>query len=376
MIKPDERTKQNIYALSLSFLFLVLFWWFFSNWGHVAAFFAKIGSSLEPFIYGMVIVLLSTPLRKIVEERWLAKTRLQPRTRRRVAVAVAILVFLFVIAAFFMVLTPQLVDSFTTLFSNFSTYASSFEAWVDQLTQDSQYATLVHDITSQISQYLSNLLNTAGGLVTQIVNASMQIVNGVVNFFIGVIIAIYILLDSEKFKRALKKIFYAALPKKGAEQAVRICRLTARMFYSFIFGKALDSLIIGIICAVGCTVLQIPFTVLISFIIGITNMIPFFGPFIGAIPCIFILLFIDPLKAIWFTIFIIVLQQVDGNIIGPYILGDSMGLSPILIMFAILVFGSLFGIVGMIIGVPLFAVIYVLVTELVRDQLRRKEITI
>jgi predicted PurR-regulated permease PerM len=148
------------------------------------------------------------------------------------------------------------------------------------------------------------------------------------------------------------------------------------MLDSFIFGKALDSLIIGVTCGLCCGLMKIPYTPLIAFVIGITNMIPIFGPFIGAVPCVFILLIISPTKALEFIIFILILQQVDGNILGPYILGDSLGLPPVWVMFAIIVGGALWGVLGMFLGVPLFSVIYVLIKELINKRLSEKRIKV
>ena len=153
-------------------------------------------------------------------------------------------------------------------------------------------------------------------------------------------------------------------------------RLTAQMLDSFIFGKALDSLIIGITAAVCCSLMKIPYTPLIAFIVGLTNMIPVFGPFIGAVPCAFILLIISPTKALEFIIFVLILQQIDGNILGPYILGDSMGLPPVWIMFAIIIGGALWGVIGMFLGVPIFSVIYVLAKDLIERRLKERRIRV
>ena len=165
-------------------------------------------------------------------------------------------------------------------------------------------------------------------------------------------------------------MIYAICGRGTSNKIFYVAKLTSKMFNSFIFGKALDSLIIGIICWVGTAILKVPYSTLISFVIGITNMIPVFGPFIGAIPCIFILIFINPISAIEFSIFVLALQQVDGNIIGPKILGGSLGLPALWVMFAIIVGGGLFGVIGMFLGVPLFSVIYVLIRDAVNNKIR------
>ena len=210
----------------------------------------------------------------------------------------------------------------------------------------------------------------------KIMNAGMNFVTGIVNFFIGLIIMVYLLYDEERFKRTFKKINYALLPRKAADSFIYVLCLCRDAFNNFIFGKIIDSLIIGILCYICVAFLKIPYPVLIAVIVGITNIIPVFGPFIGAIPCLIILVMIDPLAALKFLIFIIILQQVDGNIIGPKILGGSMGLPTLWIMFAIIVGGSLFGVFGMVIGVPLFSVIYTLIRRQISQKLKEKDIHI
>ena len=212
--------------------------------------------------------------------------------------------------------------------------------------------------------------------MTKVLSYSVTIVRGVFNFFVGMIIAVYMLMDQERWISQFKKLTYAVLSTERAEELFRVVNLTAKMLDNFIFGKALDSLIIGLATAVCCGLMKIPYTPLIAFIVGITNMIPVFGPFIGAIPCAFILLIISPAKALEFVIFVIILQQVDGNILGPYILGDSMGLPPLWVMAAIIIGGAVWGVLGMFLGVPLFSVIYVLVREFVVKRLRERRIRV
>lgn len=174
----------------------------------------------------------------------------------------------------------------------------------------------------------------------------------------------------------MKKILYTICAENTADSIILVIRLTSNMFKRFVFGQAIDSVVVGIVCWFGCTVFRIPYAVLIGFVVGVTNMIPIFGPFIGAVPCGIILLLVKPIAAIEFAAFILVLQQIDGNIVAPHILGDSLGLPALWVMFAIIVGGSLFGIVGMFLGVPLFSVIYYLVAEAVDNHIYRHRIKI
>ncbi|MBR2066813.1 MAG: AI-2E family transporter, partial [Solobacterium sp.] len=226
----------------------------------------------------------------------------------------------------------------------------------------------------QAGTKLTEWLTGAQGGLSRLVSYSISLLRTVFNFFVGVIISIYLLMDEEKFRRQIKSIIYAFTDSDKADRVVEITRLTGKTFNSFIFGKFIDSLIIGVITYFVLMIMKMPYAPLISFVVGVTNMIPVFGPFIGAVPSIIILLIINPWKALEFAIFIFILQQIDGNIIGPRILGDAVGLPTLWVMFAIIVGGALFGAVGMFIGVPVFSVIYVLLGKIIENNLAKKEI--
>ena len=258
-------------------------------------------------------------------------------------------VLLLILASFFAVLIPQLSSSISTLAANMGSYLESASSYMEGLSkQYPQYAGVFGAMGTSFTDFLSSLGTSATSIVTKLVTYSISMVTGLFSFLIGLIVAIYMLLDQEKFKRQAVKMFYALLPRPRAEYWFSVGRLTSHMFNRFIFGKALDSFIIGIACWICCAIMRIPYSPLIAFIVGLTNMIPVFGPFIGAIPCILILLFINPVSAVEFAVFILILQQIDGNILGPYILGDSMGLPTLWVMFAIILGGSMFGVLGML----------------------------
>ena len=185
---------------------------------------------------------------------------------------------------------------------------------------------------------------------------------------------VYLLIGKETFVGHGKKIVYAVLPSKYGNVVIHTMRITNQMFGGFVSGKILDSVIIGVICYVGLMILGMPYSLLVAVIVGVTNVIPFFGPFIGAVPSFILIALAEPVKGLYFLIFVLALQQVDGNIIGPKILGDSTGLSSFWVVFAILVGGGLFGFMGMLLGVPTFAVIYYLIREAVAYILRRRSL--
>jgi predicted PurR-regulated permease PerM len=194
------------------------------------------------------------------------------------------------------------------------------------------------------------------------------------NVVIGLIVSVYVLIEKERFAGQAKKIVFAALPIQRANSLIQIVHKVDEIFGGFIIGKIIDSIIIGIICFVGCSILRMPYTLLVSVIIGITNIVPFFGPFIGAIPCLIIVTITEPLHGLYLLIFILILQQVDGNIIGPKILGNTTGLSPFWVIFAIIVGSGVFGFAGMLFGVPVFAVIYYLMQRLTAYLLQRRKL--
>ena len=200
----------------------------------------------------------------------------------------------------------------------------------------------------------------------------MSLTTGILNVIIGVIVSLYLLLDKERFFAHVRKIFCALFSRQKVDRLTQVTRKVHQVFSRFIVGQLLDAFIVFLLCLFFMTLFQWPYAMLISAVVGVTNVIPYFGPFIGAIPSILILLIVDPMTALWFGIFILILQQVDGNIICPKILGDSTGLSPFWVVFSITIFGSLLGPAGMFIGVPLFAVIYYLISEFVSSRLAKK----
>lgn len=374
-VKEESREQIRIYAISGTIICCVVF--LFRNWNKIMEFVGQAFTAMAPFLWGFAIAFIMVPMRRIIEWKWLRKAALAPRKKRVIAVAGAIIVFVLVLIGFFSVLIPQLISSLQRLASSMDSYSKVLEEYINRFSNGGEEMSFVITrIYENLRKTVEMWLSGETGLLPTILSYSVGIVKNITNFFIGVIVAVYLLLDSEKWKRQFKRIIYAVSSEKFADHVVYIMRLCQRMLNNFIFGKALDSLIIGSVCGVVCALMRMPYTPLIAFIIGLTNMIPVFGPFLGAIPCIFILLIINPLKALEFTIFILVLQQVDGNILGPYILGDSMGLPALWVMFAIIFGGAMAGVPGMFLGVPLFSVIYVLIRDLVSARLKEKRLTI
>ena len=372
-MKPDE--KSMIRVLSISGIIIVAFFLFLANLKTVGNAISAIIRALAPFIYGIFFALILIPLRNIVENKWLKKVKWKKRTKRKIATAFSMVFMLAFLALFFALVIPELVDSISTFLKNLNGYINTLSSSLEALAKsDKQTASVIETVFDQIENSVTKGLTGASGGLSRLMDYVQEFINGILNFLIGLIVCVYLLLDTERFKLQSKKFFYAAFKTRIADHIVYICHLTAGMFNKFIFGKAVDSLIIGILCYICCSIMRMPYAALISVIVGVTNMIPVFGPFIGAIPCLIILVMIDWVKALEFLIFIIILQQCDGNIIGPYILGDAVGLPTLWVMFAIIAGGALFGVIGMFIGVPAFAVIYTLIKDWSKHRLEEKNI--
>ena len=372
-MRLKSETREMIKALTISGILIAFACYLFRYIGEVLQIAGILRKTLTPFLFGGFIAFMLLPLRKRIENIWLYRVNLSRGQKRFIAVAVSIIVFLAGITFVLLLLMPQLIESATTLANSMGEYVGSVEELYRRIFSSAGNGPVTELIFDSLGQATQTLSDTLTNILSEVVSYSVQLVSGVFKFFVAVIIAVYLLADSERFAAQVRDVIRAFLPDSQAKTVLYIGSLTRQMLNSFIFGKAIDSMIVGLICGVCTSLLKIPYAMLISFIVGLTNLIPVFGPFIGAIPSIFILIFINPWKALEFAVFILILQQVDGNIIGPHILGDSMGLPPLWIMFAIIVGGEFFSIAGMFFGVPFFAVVYVLIKDKVHQTLREKK---
>ena len=278
------------------------------------------------------------------------------------------------------ILIPELITSIQGMAASLPAEVNSFIAWSRKtLSGDSKLAEMLGSglvtFTNYMEQWLQmDVMPQINSYIASITTGVISLVKTLFNFVIGLVIAIYLLTSKETFIGQGKKIVYAVLPPKVGNHVIKTLRITHSMFGGFISGKILDSAIIGVIAYVGLLLMKMPYSLLVAVIVGVTNIVPFFGPFIGAVPGVILIALAEPIKGLYFLIFVFVLQQVDGNIIGPKILGDSTGLSSFWVVFAILVGGGLFGFMGMLLGVPTFAVIYYLIREIVAYVLRRRRL--
>jgi predicted PurR-regulated permease PerM len=297
------------------------------------------------------------------------------------AVTISLLFGILVVYALIMMIVPQLITSVTTLYYTARNNLNDFVDWASHqeiIASNQKLLDFIETSYDNLQDTLDNLVRTKlvpsmQSLLSGAALGVMSFVTFLKNIVIGLIVSVYLLASRKKFGQQGKLILYSLVKPRWANLIMEEIRYADRMFGGFINGKILDSAIIGVLCYIACLIFKFPSALLVSVIIGVTNVIPFFGPFIGAIPATLLILIQNPIKALWFVLFVLVLQQVDGNIIGPKILGNTTGLSSFWVLFAILLFGGLWGFVGMIIGVPLFAVIYDVLKKFVFHGLRRNE---
>lgn len=381
------KLKQEITDRSLSYflalLGAIILYFAITNLGTIFTSLGWFVQLMMPFVYGFVIAyLLKTPL-KYVEKGmfWIkGKTGIKKDLKgliRVISLVITMLLALALIIGFLSIVLPQLISSITLFISNLPEYLDNAQELLTEISQkaafSSEFVNKSIEIWGQVVQKFSELMKTALPLaITTILTVSAQLVDIVV----GIIVAIYFLLGKERFTAQIKKLMYALLPKSSANYLVEKARFTNKTFSKYISGQLTDAAVLGTICFIAMSIFNMPYAVLVSVIITVTNVIPIIGPFIGAIPSIFIISLVSLPSALGFALLILVLQQLDGNILVPLIVGESTGLSGFWVFLAIFIGGGLFGIVGVIVAVPTMAVLYSIIKELVENRLKRKSLSI
>ena len=383
----SKYVKQSL-SLFMAGVGILLCYYLLYNTENVVGFFDKLNGILFPFYLGITAAYLLCPIYNVTfkyvyhanDNRFQTNVR-RYKFARAGATAVSIVALFCTVGGFFMLVIPELVDSIVGLIKDVPNMVETVYGWIDTyLSTNPQLADYVHGL---VDQNLDNAIKWAQdyavvGAETLISSISVGIIGTfglVIDIFVALVICVYVLNSKEMFQAQIKKAIIALFSEKKAKDIFEFGTLCSNTFGGFISGKIIDSIIIGIICFIGMSVINLPLAVLISVIVGITNVIPFFGPFIGAIPSCILLLFIDPIATLKFAIWILILQQLDGNIIGPKILGKATKLASFWVMFAILVGGGLFGFLGMILGVPTMAIVYTYIARLINNKLRKKEMT-
>ena len=382
--KNEVYVKWGLTAVAVILVALVISL-VFNKLGYIAVTIKAIVSTVSSVLYGVVMAFLTAPVYDKISDR-LAKifSSLFPKWKspiklaKFIATLACLVILIFVIFALIMMIIPELVNSISNVINYAPNGMLKLEDWLkDILNKNPDLEKLVignyQDISDRLSDFATT--NVLPNVNTYIKNLSSGVLNAlgvIVNIIIGMMVMMYLLNMKTTLASQAKKIVYAIAGVKIGNEIVTEARYIKDMFEKFIVGKIIDSIIIGIINYIFMAVIHMPYALLISVVVGVTNVIPFFGPFIGAIPSIVLLLLISPIMALQFAVWILVLQQVDGNIIGPKILGQTTGLPSFWVLFSILLFGGLFGIVGMIIAVPTWAIIYRTISRVSEYFLRKK----
>lgn len=367
----------------------VLFNFLLNKYSVIVDFIGEIWRITSPIIYGCIIAFLFDPIINWLEKRFfpffdkkLLNQKDLPLYKKRlvriISLVLTYFIALVVVAAFLLTVIPQITMSIQDIIDSSNTYRLNFLKWATNLSK--RYPDLykfVIELYSEYSMSLEDFLSTKilpwlQSIIGSMYTSIFGVFTTVKNLVIGFVVSIYILLYKEKFKGQFKKMGYGLFKIKTGNVLIANSRFVKEKFSSFIVGKIIDSFVIGVICYIGCKIFKFDYEILLSLIIGVTNIIPFFGPIIGAIPCAILLLLISPIKCLYFILFVIVLQLLDGNVIGPKILGSSTGLDSFWVIFAILFFGGIWGVPGMIIGVPLFAIVYAALKTIFETSLKKK----
>lgn len=382
--------KKTILIGIISFLVIaasICFYYLIFRGDKIAEKISAVCKILSPVIYGIIIAYLLTPIVNFIERKILrplftrknaAMTLKKIKYMRMLSVFMTMLLVILFLYAFFSVIVPEISKSIVSISNQFPYYITNLTVWSTKFLEDNPslndlFLQFIKNYSKEFDVFLDEtVVPYAQTLLKHISLSLINVLVAMWNFIIGAIISIYVLFNKELFAGQAKKIVYSFLSTQKANGFIKDVRFASETFIGFISGKIIDSTIIGILCFIGLSFLKMPYALLVSVIVGVTNVIPFFGPYLGAIPSALLILLVNPVKCIYFLIFILILQQLDGNVIGPKILGESTGLSGFWVIFSITIFGGLWGIVGMIVGVPLWAVIYAMTKRVVERHLKKK----
>lgn len=361
-------------------IFVILFAALIFYFSNVWSFISKVFSLASPFFIGFAIAFLMGPTQRFIEKplrRFIFKTD-KTKTAMRTLSTLLSLAFLFLIVFVFLrVMLPQLIESIRQIVIFIGAFLKKNSAQINQILQRLDFISINGDeLTVAWDQIVSQKFIDISQLLGNVLIFSKSVVSSLYTVLVSTVTAFYMLMDKDRLCARIKKICYAALPEEQTGRLIFWTRRANRIFAGFITGKIVDSAIIGVICYFCMLIFRMEYPLLISMVIGVTNVIPFFGPFIGWAPCAIILLIVNPMSALWFSIFILVLQQLDGNVIGPFILGDYVGVSALSIMISIVIGSGLFGFTGMLLAVPVYALAFAIVRTIIENKLKNRDLSI
>ncbi|VYT90795.1 pheromone autoinducer 2 transporter [Clostridium paraputrificum] len=369
----DPKFKSNLllatYVVVLAFIFI--------NIKSVGNVFGSTMTMLKPFLIAICIAFVLNIPMKFYEEKVLDKVIKQPKKRRPFAIILTIITIIAIIVGLVLFIIPQLVESGSTLVKNIPDYVKTLEMFMaEHFSKTEVFDELWNQVLSMGENIIKVVGQVTGSLVSQVVDITVGVTSTIINFFMGTLIAIYILLSKEKLGIQAKKMLYAFFDRGKADKVMEVASISNNKFSKFITGQCIEAVILGGLCFIGMTIFSMPYALLVSTIIGVTALVPIFGALIGTIPAAFIIFMVEPMTAVWFIILIVVIQQIEGNLIYPMVVGNSIGLSAIWVLLAITVGGSTFGILGILIGIPLFGVLYTLLSTITNSKLKEKNIKV
>ncbi len=368
--------RTRFVTAALIILFAALVFYFSSVWGFIT----KVVGLASPFFIGFGIAFLMGPTQRFIERpmrRYIFKTDRYRTLMHTISTFLSLVLLLLIVFVFLRVMLPQLIESVRQIVIFIGAFLRKNSAQVSDILQKLDFIQIDGDeLTVAWDQIISQKFINVGQLLGNVFNVSKDIIGSVYTILVSTVTAFYMLMDKDRLCARMKKVCFALFPRERTEKLIYWTRRANRIFAGFITGKIVDSAIIGVICYFCMLIFRMEYPLLISMVIGVTNIIPFFGPFIGWLPCAVILLIVNPMSALWFSIFILVLQQLDGNVIGPFILGDYVGVSALSIMIAIVIGSGLFGFAGMLLAVPVYALGFAIVRTLCEKKLKEQGLSI
>lgn len=372
----NKKYAQVAFWVCVVILFTVISVFFFANYNDFGAYMDHFISVMNPIIYGIVIAYVLNKIMKIYETkvfRFMDRKPGRMRLKRTISIICTYVTFIAVLVGFVMLIGPQILAGLTDLRYNIPFYIETVEEWLLALSEEND---TLHDLVFDLFAYVNDLVDKFGDIVAEIMPQITEWISGLITFLkdlaIGIILSIYFLAQKEKFVAQGKRFVRAICSEGKYNGTVSLMKQIDNSFGGYLIAMGVDSILVMFECLLIFGLCGIPYYPLISFIIGVTNFIPFFGPFIGAIPSAFIIFIADPMKVLLFIVLIVIIQQIDGNIIAPRIIGSHLDLSPVWVVIAVTVMSGFFGFIGMVIGVPLFSVIYTLIDNALAKKLENK----
>ena len=393
IVEETNETKQFVFDLNkktikiilLIITFAICLYWIANNMSTFSTAVGFVIGLISPFLIGLCISFVINTLMNFLERLWeklfnKRKGNWKEKAKRPICLVLSLIIVLSVIFSIIFLVIPQLTDTIMSLVDNMPTYIENLKAWWTEVTGFlGKYGITFPKIHLDIDKFIENakaiVANHGTSFIMKTFDITGSIASTVVNIVIAFVFSIYLLSQKEKIGHQTKKAIYAVLPQTKADKLLSVASLSNKTFANFLTGQLTEAVIIGVLCFIGMLILRMPYAAVISVLVGFTALIPVFGAFIGTGIGAFLILMVDPAKALWFIIFIIILQQLEGNLIYPKVVGKSVGLPGIWVLVAVSIGGGAFGILGMLFSVPICSVIYALFKEYVAKRLKEKKIS-